>query len=244
MPTDYIVATIMYLLSLLLDEFDGNAARYFNQCASPGFSIVLIGDFHTKVTGMLLISLRGVNCRFWPVSLSVSGMEVTIFAYSGITSGCTRFGSMLDMLTDRCVTTALLVILGLFYPKYIFIFQMLICLDIASHWIHVQSSLLKGGASHKDVDNNTILRIYYESRMVLFIMGVGNELFFCMLYLLHFTSGPILSVGGVKFSALVAFAWLTLPICFLKQVVSIIQLIVACINTARLDESERERVNK
>ena len=42
MPTDYIVATIMYLLSLLLDEFDGNAARYFNQCASPGFSIVLI----------------------------------------------------------------------------------------------------------------------------------------------------------------------------------------------------------
>jgi len=52
------------------------------------------------------------------------------------------------------------------------------------------------------------------------------------------------SVGGVKFSALVAFAWLTLPICFLKQVISIIQLIVACINTARLDESERERVNK
>lgn len=42
MPTDYIVATIMYLLSVLLDEFDGYAARYFNQCASSGFSIVLI----------------------------------------------------------------------------------------------------------------------------------------------------------------------------------------------------------
>ena len=42
MPTDYIVATIKYLLSLLLDELDGNAARYFNQYASPGFSIVLI----------------------------------------------------------------------------------------------------------------------------------------------------------------------------------------------------------
>lgn len=41
MPTDYIVATIMYLLSLLLDEFDGNAARYLNQCASPGFSLSL-----------------------------------------------------------------------------------------------------------------------------------------------------------------------------------------------------------
>ena len=52
------------------------------------------------------------------------------------------------------------------------------------------------------------------------------------------------SVGGVKFSALVAFAWLTLPICFLKQVINIIQLVVACINTTRLDEIERERVNK
>ena len=47
MPTDYIVATIMYLLSLLLDEFDGSAARYFNQCASPGFSIVLFHQFQS-----------------------------------------------------------------------------------------------------------------------------------------------------------------------------------------------------
>lgn len=180
----------MYLLSGLLDAFDGHAARYFNQS--------------------------------------------------------TKFGAMLDMLTDRCVTTALLVILGLFYPKYIFIFQMLICLDIASHWIHVQSSLLKGGASHKKIDlsGNFFLRIYYHSRVVLFIMCAGNELFFCMLYLLHFTSGPILSIGGVKFGIWAALAWLTLPICFLKQVISVIQLIVACINTARLDESERERVNK
>ena len=31
------------------------------------------------------------------------------------------------------------------------------------------SSLLKGRASHKDVDNNTILRIYYESRVLMII---------------------------------------------------------------------------
>jgi len=152
----------------------------------------------------------------------------------------------LFFLFFRCVTTALLVVLSLFYPKYIFVFQMLICLDIASHWIHVQSSLLKGGASHKKIDlsGNFFLRIYYHSRVVLFIMCAGNELFFCMLYLLHFTSGPLLSVGGVSFGMWVALAWLTLPICVLKQVISVIQLIVACINTARLDESERERVNK
>ena len=31
MPTDYIMAASMYLLSALLDELDGHAARYFGQ---------------------------------------------------------------------------------------------------------------------------------------------------------------------------------------------------------------------
>lgn len=31
MPTDYIIAASMYLLSGLLDAFDGHAARYFGQ---------------------------------------------------------------------------------------------------------------------------------------------------------------------------------------------------------------------
>ena len=41
MPTDYIVATIMYLLSGLLDAFDGHAARYFNQSESLVFSFAV-----------------------------------------------------------------------------------------------------------------------------------------------------------------------------------------------------------
>lgn len=190
MPTDYVLTTITYLTSGLLDAFDGYAARYFNQS--------------------------------------------------------TMFGAMLDMLTDRCVTTALQVMLALFYPNYTFVFQILVCLDISSHWIHVQSSLLKGGASHKKIDlsGNFFLRIYYRSRVVLFLMCAGNELFFCMLYLIHFTSGPLVSVGNISFGLWVAMAWLTLPICIVKQIISVIQLIVACINTANLDESEREKINK
>ncbi|KAK2574303.1 CDP-diacylglycerol--inositol 3-phosphatidyltransferase, partial [Acropora cervicornis] len=182
MPTNYVLTTITYLTSGLLDAFDGYAARYFNQS--------------------------------------------------------TMFGAMLDMLTDRCVTTALQVMLALFYPNYTFVFQILICLDISSHWIHVQSSLLKGGASHKKIDlsGNFFLRIYYHSRVVLFLMCAGNELFFCMLYLIHFTSGPLVSVGNISFGLWVAMAWLTLPICIVKQIISVIQLIVACINTANLDE--------
>ena len=41
-------------------------------------------DSHLKVTGMHVVSLRAVNCRFWS-QLGCLGQEVTIFANSGIT---------------------------------------------------------------------------------------------------------------------------------------------------------------
>ena len=41
------------------------------------------GNSHIKVTGMLVISLKGVNCRF-RFHLGCLGRKVTIFAHSGI----------------------------------------------------------------------------------------------------------------------------------------------------------------
>lgn len=49
----------------------------------------------------------------------------------------TKFGAMLDMLTDRCATMCLLVNLALLYPSYTFLFQLSMCLDVASHWLHL-----------------------------------------------------------------------------------------------------------
>ncbi len=43
----------------------------------------------------------------------------------------------MDMLTDRCATMCLLVNLSLLYPSYTFLFQLSMCLDIASHWLHL-----------------------------------------------------------------------------------------------------------
>ena len=39
-----------------------------------------------KVTGMLVVSLRGVNCGFWS-HLGRSGQEANIFTYAGIALG-------------------------------------------------------------------------------------------------------------------------------------------------------------
>ncbi|XP_074552435.1 CDP-diacylglycerol--inositol 3-phosphatidyltransferase [Halichoeres trimaculatus] len=175
-------AAFCYLLSALLDSFDGHAARALNQS--------------------------------------------------------TKFGAMLDMLTDRCATMCLLVNLSLLYPSYTFLFQLSMCLDIASHWLHLHSSTIKGSTSHKTIDlsGNPILRVYYTSKPVLFVMCSGNELFFCLLYLLHHIPEPaawvylLLVVSGI--------------ISLIKAGISVVHLITASQNMAALDVAEREQSKK
>ena len=114
MPTTPNVAVGCYLLSGLLDAFDGHAARYLNQG--------------------------------------------------------TKFGAMLDMLTDRCATMCLCVVLAIFYPKWALAFQLSMSLDMASHWLYMHSSMMKGSSSHKNIDlsGNPFLKIYYTSRVSIF----------------------------------------------------------------------------
>ncbi|KAL4658351.1 CDP-diacylglycerol-inositol 3-phosphatidyltransferase [Arapaima gigas] len=179
MPCCPVPAMLCYLLSALLDAFDGHAARALKQG--------------------------------------------------------TKFGAMLDMLTDRCATMCLLVNLALLYPSYVFLFQLSMSLDIASHWLHLHSSTMKGASSHKTIDlsGNPILQLYYTSRPVLFFMCMGNELFFCLLYMLHFVEEPhvllhwLLGVCGV--------------VCVLKSGISVLHLVTAARNMAAMDLTDRQK---
>lgn len=73
-----------------------------------------------------------------------------------------------------------------------FTFQVLVTIDIASHWIHQEVSLMTGKTSHKTIDLNAnpILRLYYTNRTVLFGMCFANEVFYVSLYMLYFYEGP------------------------------------------------------
>lgn len=175
-------AVFCYLLSALLDAFDGHAARALNQS--------------------------------------------------------TKFGAMMDMLTDRCATMCLLVNLSLLYPAYTFLFQVSMCLDISSHWLHLHSSTIKGSASHKTIDlsGNPILRIYYTSKPVLFVMCAGNELFFCLLYLLYHLEEP----AGWLYGLLLLCALISLA----KAGISAVHLVTASQNMAALDTAERQSSKK
>ena len=87
----------------------------------------------------------------------------------------TRFGAVLDMVTDRCATTCLLVFLATAKPAYSMIFQGLISLDFASHYLHMYATLVMGGQgeSHKNVSSSRsrIMNLYYTNK-------VSNALFF------------------------------------------------------------------
>ncbi|RWS25581.1 Csa-PI synthase-like protein [Leptotrombidium deliense] len=152
----------------------------------------------------------------------------------------TKFGAILDQITDRCATMALVMVLSVFYPKYMLLFQVLNIVDIASHWIHIWVSIMQGKSSHKFVDpsGNPILRLYYTSRPVLFFMCAGNELFFSMLYLMYFTQGPI--IPFIKIGLFKAVFLVSVPIAFVKFLISLLHLVVACINMGIIDVKERE----
>lgn len=85
----------------------------------------------------------------------------------------TKFGGVLDMVTDRCTTSCLLVFLASAFPRWSLVFQGLISLDLASHYMHMYATLTMGGSgqSHKNVDESRswILKQYYSNRVGSFL---------------------------------------------------------------------------
>ena len=55
----------------------------FSRCLEKGLFCPEEGSSHIKVMGMLVVSLLGVNGRFWS-QLGCLGWKVTIFAHSGV----------------------------------------------------------------------------------------------------------------------------------------------------------------
>jgi len=66
------------------------------------------------------------------------------------------------MVSDRCTTVCLWIVLGTLYPSYVVAFQLVVTLDIASHWFQMYSSLLDGKESHKRATSNPIIAWYYQ----------------------------------------------------------------------------------
>ena len=148
-----------------------------------------------------------------------------------------RFGAVLDMVTDRCSTTTLLVYLGHLHPSLLLLFQFLISLDLASHYAHMVASLVGGSSSHKKVTSKTpfLLRLYYQHASVLFLVCCGNELFFMMWYM---SSWPAMMTSFG--TAITIVKWVSFPICVFKQILNLVQLAGASVDLVNADVKTRK----
>ncbi|KAF8201455.1 phosphatidylinositol synthase [Pholiota molesta] len=154
-----------------------------------------------------------------------------------------KFGAVLDMVTDRCTTSCLLCYLSSAYPDFALVFQFLIALDFSSHYMHMYSSLVTGSTSHKLVTSEVsrILWRYYNDPLTLFFVCAANELFFVALYLMKWNDTPIglplpylRSLSYPQFMAILSF-----PIFFLKNVINVVQLWKASKILVGVDLAER-----
>lgn len=143
----------------------------------------------------------------------------------------TKFGAVLDMVTDRCATSSLICYLCVIYPDYCLLWQLLVSLDLALHYIHMYAMLSSGSASHKNVDaeQSKILNLYYTNRNVLFLVCMVNEFFYVAVYLHSF---DFFWLGTMM-------VWLSAPLWLFKQFANVIQLKAAALILAKIDAQEK-----
>lgn len=144
----------------------------------------------------------------------------------------TKFGAMLDMVTDRCSGIGLMLTISHIYPDYTLLCHIFIWLDIFSHWCHMLAQLSAGTASHKLVTSGPkLLQYYYKTNWFMVLLIFGAEGFPLYLYMIHHIKEgfilPFLHFFGIVF----------LPLFSLKHIINVVQLIHASI---MLDEKQKE----
>ncbi|BGP13546.1 phosphatidylinositol synthase 1 (CDP-alcohol phosphatidyltransferase1) [Rhodosporidiobolus nylandii] len=203
--------------------------------------------------------------KFCTVAYCVSALLDAVDGQAARALGqSSRFGAILDMVTDRCMTSCLLCFLASAYPRLALLFQFLISLDFSSHYIHMYASIVSGSRSHKTVtrEQSRILYSYYNNSTTLFLFCAANELFFVSLYILNTYSRPLLSPSQLallppsllrlltSFPAALDISWphllaaLTFPLMAGKQVINVVQFWKAAklLNDQDLEERYEARV--
>lgn len=144
------------------------------------------------------------------------------------------------MVTDRSTTAGLICYLATIYPQFMLFFQILLGLDLSSHYMHMYASLSSGAVSHKSVDSrqNWLMRAYYGYQSVLFLVCAGNELFFLGLYMVHYYPDEQVwvKVGSVTMRTWDLFTAVVAPVFLFKQFMNVVQLVGASKSLASLEK--------
>ncbi|EKF34027.1 CDP-diacylglycerol--inositol 3-phosphatidyltransferase [Trypanosoma cruzi marinkellei] len=158
---------------------------------------------------------------------------------------CSHFGAIFDMLTDRASTAGLLLVLNhVLQPMpdwFTTLCAFLVFLDVASHFCRMYVTLFFHKESHKDTSKSifSLLRLYYSNRKVMFLLCVGQEFSYILLYA-YWMYNEVDWIRQVTFPLLTVLGVLNV----LKQVVNVQQLMDGMYHLAVLDAKEREERGK
>ena len=102
----------------------------------------------------ILLALVGFPLAFspthWPLFYWLYGTSYALDAVDGVAARAlgqtSRFGAVLDMVTDRFCTAGLLAVLVRLHPSYDWLFFYLLILDIGSHWVQMYRCESPGSA--------------------------------------------------------------------------------------------------
>uniref|UniRef100_A0A0G4HPB6 CDP-diacylglycerol--inositol 3-phosphatidyltransferase n=1 Tax=Chromera velia CCMP2878 TaxID=1169474 RepID=A0A0G4HPB6_9ALVE len=178
----------------------------------------------------------------WQMFLVFYGLSQLLDAVDGWAARklnqTSRFGAVLDQVTDRFSTAGLVVLVTMRYKAFYVAFISIIVLDFVSHWFHMYASVALGNESHKTIPSHkVILKFYYEGPGVMFVAHACNEIFFLTLMCISLAESTQPEVAGIMrwTSCIVA------PIMFFKQLTNLLQLVDACSELAALDLKATKR---
>ncbi|WWC99441.1 hypothetical protein V866_006344 [Kwoniella sp. B9012] len=265
---------------------EGSRSRTREEVWDPKYAVDLAIDenvflFVPNLIGYVRVLTAAASLVFMPYHpkwcTTLYFVSCMLDAFDGMAARAlgqtSKFGAVLDMVTDRCATACLLTFLTSVYPNWSLLFMFLITLDFSSHYIHMYSSLVTGSSSHKTVtsDVSRILWYYYNDSRTLFFFCFANEVFFVCLYLNAFWLTPITSsfpiptflinteyalvqqnpkLFGYIVYHLKNLTWpqvvglLTFPICAGKQIINVVQFWKASKILVGVDLAERQTARR
>lgn len=136
----------------------------------------------------------------------------------------TEYSVLLDVVTDRCATTSLLLVLASYlYRDYLLAFNFLMVLDVASHWYHMHAYKQE---NHKEIgkDKNIIMRTFYNVYPLFGYVNIGTEFYYVFLAAARFLPIEFPIYPGSSLTVFGFAQYFLLPSCVLKVVANVAQL--------------------
>eukprot|EP00386_Alphamonas_edax_P006687 GDKI01021562.1.p1 GENE.GDKI01021562.1~~GDKI01021562.1.p1 ORF type:complete len:212 (-),score=59.91 GDKI01021562.1:136-771(-) len=183
-----------------------------------------------------------VAYQSWQMFIVFYGISQILDAVDGVVARklgqSTKFGAVLDQVTDRFSTAALLMINATLYKSWYMAFISVVVLDITAHWFQMYSSVVCGLDSHKQIPaSKPILKFYYEYPGAMLVAHTCNEVFWLALYCAARTH-------VVEPTAYVFFQWaavIVAPFMLFKQLTNFLQLFHASEELAAIDDKARAK---